>query len=360
MLTRQVWAGEAGPNLALKSASPKGAADFIRRLSCFQRLTCVLIALVPIRTGEAESAGSEVIASQNQVVAIVNSEVITMLDVLQTMPVRPQGVDDEEWLKIRFQVFKDRLKGLIERKLLYQEAKLAQIELLPDEMDEAVEQRWQRSFGQKKDFLEYLKGMNMTLGDFQEQVKEDLMARAIIQRRIQFDNSVSTKELVSYYEEHLSDFTMNEKRKLSIIQVPVKLESGEEGEALARSLVKRLRQNPVEFAALARTHSIGPGAAAGGDWGWQQPSGMLDALRETAFRLAVGQVSDVIATRAGCFILKVEASVDGRVQPFEEAQATIRQKLQSQRFAEHRTKLIEDLTLRGYVVPFLPNPDMLR
>lgn len=318
-----------------------------------------LLTLALSRTLLAESTAPAA-GSQNQVVAIVNSEVITMLDVIQTLPPRPPGLAEEDWLKLRFQFFKDRLKSLIERKLLYQEAKLANIELAQEEIDGAIEVRWRRGFKTKEEFLDNLKRMNMTFQDFREQVIEDLMARALIQRRIQFDSSISKKELLAYFDEHLSDYTVKEKRKLSILQIPQKLESGEDGESLASSLVKRLKEKVSDFESLARTHSIGPGASAGGDWGWKEPQDLIEPLRAVAFKLQVGQISDVVPTRVGYFILKADAAVPGKMEDFEQAQSDIRQKLQSQRFYENRVKLVEELTLRGYVVPFPPNPELLR
>jgi parvulin-like peptidyl-prolyl isomerase len=274
---------------------------------------------------------------------------------------RPPEVSDVEWLKFRFSLFKERLEALVDQKLLSQEAKLAKIEVDDKQLSEVVERRWQGTFESREKFLEYLRKLNMSEREFREQVRQELMAREIIRQRIQFDRTISPTELLAYYEEHIDDFCQGEKRRLHLVQIPVKLQSGEDGAQFSANLVKELRGNPGSFAEAARKHSVGPAASEGGDMGWiERDKGLRKDLRDVAFTLEKSKVSDVVSTPHGFFILKVDEIQKGEVQTFEQAQAEIRLRIQNQRYLDDRKKLLDGLRERGYVATFLPNPDFLQ
>jgi len=332
------------------------------RVSTMNQLVSLLLGLAAVACLSAGQAEPVSVAT-NQVVAVVNSDVITMTEVLRAMPPgsRPAEASDVEWLKFRFSLFKDRLEALVDQKLLSQEARLAKIELDDKQLSEVVDRRWQGSFETRERFLDYLKKLNMSEREFREQVRQELLAREIVKQRIQFDRTISPTELLAYYDEHIDDFCRGEKRRLRLIQIPVKLPSGEDGAQFSASLVKDLRANPGAFVEAARKHSVGPGASEGGDMGWiERDKGLRKDLRDVAFALEKSKVSDVVSTPQGFLILKVEEIQKGQVQTFEQAQADIRQRIQSQRYLEDRKKLLDGLRERGYVATFLPSPDYLQ
>jgi len=322
----------------------------------------LLLCLVAAQSVQAEPS-QPITVVRNQVVAVVNNDVVTMTEVLRTMPpaLRPAGVADVEWLRFRLKQFKERLEGLIDQRLLYQEAKLADITVDDTLLDKVIERRWQGTFKTEKEFLDYLGGLKMSEREFREQVRRELMAREIVRRRIQLDQSISPAEALAYYNENIAEFSDQERRRLRIIQLPLKVESGESGAKAARDLVKKLRSTPGAFAQMAKKSSIGPGATDGGEIGWvERDRGLKKELRDAAFALKEGEISDVVTTQGGFFILKVEEIKAGKVTPFEEAQVEVRDIIQNQRFLADRKKLLDDLKERGYVLTFLPDPDLLR
>jgi len=305
----------------------------------------------------------ELPTNKNQVVAVVNGDIITMIEVLRSMPIvpRPESLPEIEWLKLRLRLFKDRLDSLIDRKLLYQEAKLAEVALDEAVVSQYVEKRWKAMDWTREQFLDHLKKMRMTESEFGQQVREDLMAGEIVRRRIGLDRSISPAELTAYFEENKDEFSEGEKRHVRIILTPLKLNDGKDGATFARDLVKRLRTKPEDFAKVAKDVSTGPNKETGGDFGWVEKSGGLKReLLEAAFALPERGISDPIQTDGGYFIVKVDALQRGTALSFEDAQPTIRRKIQSQRYMDDRKKLLDDLKRRGYVVPLLPDPELLR
>ena len=305
----------------------------------------------------------ELPTNKNQVVAVVNGDIITMLEVLRSMPIvpRPANAPENDWLRLRLRLFKDRLDSLIDRKLLYQEAKLGEVSLDEAVVSQYVEKRWKAMDWTREQFLAHLKKMKMTESEFGQQVREDLMAGEIVRRRIGLDRSISPAELLAYFEENKDEFSEGEKRHVRIILTPLKLDDGKDGAPFARELVKKLRTKPEDFARTAKEVSIGPNKETGGDFGWvERTGGLKRELLEAAFALPERGISDPIPTDGGYFIVKVEALQRGTALSFEDAQPTITRKIQSQRYMEDRKKLLDDLKRRGYVVPLLPDPELLR
>jgi peptidyl-prolyl cis-trans isomerase SurA len=77
-----------------------------------------------------------------------------------------------------------------------------------------------------------------------------------------------------------------------------------EAQERAESLRKLASARGADFAALAREHSDCPTASEGGDLGRFGRGRMLPAIEEAAFKLAVGDVSEVIETAYGFHIVK--------------------------------------------------------
>jgi len=322
----------------------------------------LLLGLAAVQSVQAEPS-QPITVVRNQVVAVVNDDVITMTEVLRTMPAgrRPDEVSEVEWLKFRLRLFKERLEGLIDQRLLHQEAKLADLTADDAVLDRVIARRWQGTFQSEKEFLDYLKSLSMSEREFREQVRRELMANDIVRKRIQLDQSISPAGTLAYYNENIREFSEQERRRLRLIQLPLKMESGESGAKAAGDLLKKLRETPGAFAQVAKESSIGPGATEGGEIGWvERDRGLKKELRDAAFALKEGELSDVVVTPDGFFILKIDEIQVGKVKPFEEAQSEVRNIIQNQRFLADRKKLLDDLKERGYVVTFLPEPDLLR
>ncbi len=148
---------------------------------------------------------------------------------------------------------------------------------------------------------------------------------------------ISPEEVKEYYEYNLDRFVEEEKVKARHILFRLKQgASKEEEEAVrkrAESVLKQAKEGK-DFAGLAKKYSEGPTKEKGGDLGWFSRGQMVKSFEEAAFNLEKGQVSDLIKTRFGYHIIKVEDKRPRKTKPIEEVKDKIKKALAKARASE--------------------------
>ena len=115
----------------------------------------------------------------------------------------------------------------------------------------------------------------------------------------------------------------------------------------AQALRDQLLQG-ADFASLAKTQSKDPGSASkGGDLGFFSRGRMLKPFEDAAFALQKkGDLSDVIETRFGYHILKLDDKRPPGTQPFEEVKETLEKEAVAKLTQDARQK-VADGVLQG-------------
>ena len=156
---------------------------------------------------------------------------------------------------------------------------------------------------------------------------------------------VSDEDIAAHYEENRAEFTTPEvvKARHILKKFPdnatdeQKTETKTAAEELLKTINAALAAG-ADFAELARTHSEGPSGAQGGALRGGNPKlppgdyfargDMVKPFEEAAFdSLEPGEVSGLVETQFGFHIIKLEEKRAPEVQPFDQVQYDIRQKL---------------------------------
>ena len=95
---------------------------------------------------------------------------------------------------------------------------------------------------------------------------------------------------------------------------------------IAKGVLEEARQGK-DFAELAEKYSEGPTKAKGGDLGYFKAGQMDKSFEDAAFKLKKGEISDLVRTRFGYHIIKVEDIKEARIKPLEEVRDQIAEDL---------------------------------
>lgn len=157
---------------------------------------------------------------------------------------------------------------------------------------------------------------------------------------------VNEKDLLNeYYLSHKEEFRQEDEVKASHILFKVDPEDPESlAEAKDKALmIKEELEGGADFGLLARMYSDDPGSKEkSGDLGFFGRGQMVGPFEETAFSMAVGQISEPVQTQFGIHIIKVTDRKEDKILSFEEVKDRIDARLKTIKADRLAQKAAED------------------
>lgn len=317
----------------------------------------VLLGLAALAAAGGASARARSMAVDGYA-ALVNQRVILVSEVLAlAYPLQQQirqayvGSDLDKQLE---EARRNALDILIERALMVAEfERLGQT--LPDRAVEVHANNWisERFGNNRMEFLEALAAEGLTLAEWREQARDNLISIIMRRREIPERVVIAPQMIRAYYQTHRDRYRLPEQVHLRLIM----LHAGGTAEerAVKRAQAEQIRERLLageDFGAVARDVSEGPKAAQGGDLGWMAPDTLQEAIRAAIAELDAGEVSPVIETTNEFYLVRVEGRKKESVTPFEEVRADIEKLLQKQEQERLYAAWIKRLRNRFYVRVF--------
>jgi peptidyl-prolyl cis-trans isomerase SurA len=163
--------------------------------------------------------------------------------------------------------------------------------------------------------------------DFKQHIRDQIIRQQVVRDQVGSHLNMTHADELAYYNAHAQEFAVPEQVHLSEILIPTPENATQAdldgAQAKADSVAAKLKGG-ANFAALARTDSGGPNAAAGGDLGDWKRGALGDVLEKATFPLAVGANTAPIRTRQGYVILHVDSHQQAGVPPL----STVEEKVQ--------------------------------
>ena len=202
------------------------------------------------------------------------------------------------------------------------------------------------SFKSDAVFEHKLADQGMSLDQYQEELKTDLIMDQVIKKEVEAKIKIDEKQLKAYYEKNIGKYRTPEKARASVILIKLPPDSSSESEKKARakmqSILKQVNSG-TEFSGLAKKFSQDSLASKGGDLGFFAKKQMLPAFSERAFKLKVGEISEIFKTKHGLHLLKVTDKKPGVDRPFEKVKESIRQTLTEKKSAQATRDYVQAL-----------------
>lgn len=148
--------------------------------------------------------------------------------------------------------------------------------------------------------------------------------------------SVNEDEIAAYYKENAARFTQPEERQAShiLINLAVNASAAEKtaAEDRARKVAQEAKQNPDNFAQLAKQYSQDTGSAnQGGDLGFFARGAMVKSFEDAVFKMAAGEISEPVKSDFGYHIIKLVSVKPGKTRALQEVSGEITQALKNQK-----------------------------
>lgn len=277
-------------------------------------------------------------AEQQKIVARVNGAPITEEELEGAIDtyIPPGAFHGNIGGQKREEYIKPALEQLIEKELLFQEAKVRGMAVNDRDIDKIVKDAEKR-FEDKKGFDRALKASGLTLNEYREILKKDELIKKILKVEIEEKSRYSDKELEEYYNTNKSKFFRPEGFRIRHIFLkisPTALEKEKkEIKEKAKGLVKKAKAGE-DFSGLAYKYSEEPYRVKGGDLGWVHKGRLEPAIEEAALKLKIGEVSGLIETISGYHIVKLEDKRPAEQLNFSDVKDSLRKELESKRYKE--------------------------
>jgi peptidyl-prolyl cis-trans isomerase C len=272
-----------------------------------------MLALVLVGCPEQVKPGMEptVIATVNGAVVLradFERELSRELQALEGSPARtPEQIEPYK---------QTLLETMVERTLLLQAAREAQLVVSPEEVDRRVLAL--ASEYPAESFDSALAQGQTTRTELTRTTRTQLTIEKLFAAKVYARMAVTEDAIRREFEEKADEF--QEAESVHAQQIVVK------GLDEAKRLQSQLYAGK-KFSELARRYSLSPDAKVGGDLGFVQRGVMPSQFDEVLFRLSVGQVSDVISTDYGFHLFKVLEKKPPRKKDLMEVRATLEQRL---------------------------------
>ena len=234
-----------------------------------------------------------VYASEDRIIAVVNDDIITSSE-LKTADTK---------------VFQSTsLSFLIEKKLQLQAAKKKGVSVTNAEVDEALDDiKKMNKFTSEEEMKEALLKEGISIEDYKKEITEQLIILKVVNREVKSKISVSDKDIENYYQSHKGYFKIQESVRIGYVNVPVKSSDSEEEVQKALRIITTILgdlNNNVSISELKRRYSDTRDINFVSDLGFVKKGDLMPELENPAFSLKEGEISDVIKTSTGFYIIK--------------------------------------------------------
>ncbi len=147
--------------------------------------------------------------------------------------------------------------------------------------------------------------------------------------------NVSDADIKSYYDQNTKQYGTEEQRRASHILIGVSKDAFDADKVAAKEkaekLLASLRENPQEFARVAKENSVDTGSAErGGDLGFFGKGTMVKPFEDAAYKLKQDELSNLVQSDYGFHIIKVTAIKPAAVKPLEQVKSDIASDIRKQ------------------------------
>jgi peptidyl-prolyl cis-trans isomerase SurA len=302
-----------------------------------------------------------------QIVARVNNRIITLTEFQHSkeqLRTEAQQQDPANVDKIMAQREKDVLRDLIDQQLLLEKGVDLGITGDTELIKWLNDMRKQMKLESMEDLEKAAQAQGVSFEDFKQDRKNQIITQQVIGKEVGSRLNLTPQDEQKFYDEHKAEMERPEQIRLSeiLVTIPKKDKAADDdpqqlaaAKAKAEDLLAQIRKG-ASFEDVAKKSSDGPSAEQGGELGEFQRGTLAKDLEDKTFAMKPGEITDVIQTKQGFVILKVNEHQQAGIPPLKEIEPRVQDALYMSRLQpalrDYLMKLREDAFIDvrpGYV-----------
>ena len=240
-------------------------------------------------------------ALEDAIIAVVNSEVITLKDLRgyihsTYVSLMAEGMGEEQLRQAMLELEINGLQRLIEDKLIISRANQIRIEVKEKLVDDRVEEI-KKHYPSEEVFLDGLIRNGASITDFRNKIREQLKIKYIVEYEVKNKIFVNPQEVTDFYEKNIDKFI--KKEQVNLDSIFVRLGNNKEAARAKIDAAYAELQKGKDFQEVAKANSDSPSI------GVIEKGQTLPIIDNTVFNLKEGDISSVVEVDSGFYIFKV-------------------------------------------------------
>lgn len=297
-------------------------------------------------------AGVSQAAVVDRIVAVVNNEIITLTELnkeaepfIERIEKTYKGSEKDRVIE---ETRKTVLNRMVDTILVKQEAKRLNIVVKDSDVTNMINEMLKSRKMTMEQFKEMLAKDGLSLESYMEEAKDHLVRGRLANREIRSKVMVTEQEIGEYYKQHREEYEGREQVKLRQIVIlcptTAPVEKKREARAEIESIMARLKAGE-KFEVLAAKYS----PQLGGEMGFVEKGAMLQPVEDAAFKLKVGEVSDIVESPAGFHIIQLLDRRGAGIKSLQSVRDEILNKLTLEKSEKKFEEWMTDLRKKSHI-----------
>lgn len=263
----------------------------------------------------------------DRVVAKVNSEIITLSAIEERANALKEKYKNEYDNHDEKQILGEALEILIDEKLKLQQGKKMGFVVDDITVDAAIKNLERKNSLEDGQLAFMLEAEGKSLEAYKNVIRDQILVSKITRFELGSRLAISERKIAKYYHDNQKKFW--EPSQVRVKQILILFEE-DVSEKIRRKKNKQIKKILAElkggkdFTEAAKEYSEDVSASLGGDVGFVKKGQMVPEFEKAVFRLKEGEISDVVETKYGYHIIKVEEIQKGWTRPFKEVKDKIK------------------------------------
>ncbi|UCD68263.1 MAG: peptidylprolyl isomerase [Betaproteobacteria bacterium] len=272
-------------------------------------LTILLATVQMTVSAQDESSGSSAVLL-DRVVAIVNDEVITQVELDEEMELAERQLNQQKTpLPPRSTLQRQLLERMILSRILQQEARQTGVRVSDQQLNMALDRMAAENKMERDQFQAAMEAEGVDYARFRERIRGEIEIARLREREVENRVNISEAEIDSYLR-NAENRMPDKDEEYSVAHILVLVPEGANAEEIrakrevAENALRQLSEG-MDFAQVAASVSDAPDALEGGTLGWRPPSRLPELFLEAVSGMRIGEVSDVLRSANGFHVVKL-------------------------------------------------------